>query len=331
MNEEHPFAQYIRMLGKGKSGSRSLTMDEAKQAMSMILKGEAEPMQLGAFLMLMRLKEETPEELAGFVMAARESLSLPEDMPTVQVDWSSYAGKRRQLPWFVLSALLLASHGISVFLHAASANDGRIYTPQILESMGITSCRDLTEAATRIRAQHFAFMSLEHLSPTLQYLMTLRPILGLRSPANTLVRMINPMHAPLAIQGIFHPGYRDLHQLAALKLEQPHLVVLKGEGGESERDPDSACLVKSVHDGQLSEEEWPAMFANRHIKDERMDTSRLPALWKGEIEDEYALAAVTGTAAIVLKAMGKADNRESAQTLAMDMWRRRSTMWPGVH
>ena len=60
MNEEHPFAGYIRTLGKGKHGSRSLSQDEAHRAMQMILAGEAEPIQLGAFLMLMRVKEETP-------------------------------------------------------------------------------------------------------------------------------------------------------------------------------------------------------------------------------------------------------------------------------
>jgi anthranilate phosphoribosyltransferase len=64
---EHPFAEYIRILGKGKKGSRPLTQDEAYHAMKMILAEEVLPIQLGAFLMLMRVKEETPEELAGFL------------------------------------------------------------------------------------------------------------------------------------------------------------------------------------------------------------------------------------------------------------------------
>ena len=75
---EHPFAEYIRILGKGKKGSRPLTQDEAYQAMKMILAEDVLPIQLGAFLMLMRVKEETPEELAGFVLAARESCHLSQ-------------------------------------------------------------------------------------------------------------------------------------------------------------------------------------------------------------------------------------------------------------
>lgn len=61
-----------------------------------------EPEQLGAFLMLLRIKEETPAEVAGFVRAAKRRFTLPEPKPVVDLDWSSYAGKRRQLPWFLL-------------------------------------------------------------------------------------------------------------------------------------------------------------------------------------------------------------------------------------
>ena len=66
---EHPFAQYVRILGKGKSGSRSMTREEARAAMGMILDQQVEPEQLGAFLMLLRMKEEAPEELAGLFVA----------------------------------------------------------------------------------------------------------------------------------------------------------------------------------------------------------------------------------------------------------------------
>ena len=68
---EHPFAQYVRIVGKGKTGSRSLSYEEAYQAFSMILKDEVLDVQLGAFLMLLRVKEESVDELAGFVQATR--------------------------------------------------------------------------------------------------------------------------------------------------------------------------------------------------------------------------------------------------------------------
>ena len=67
----HPFARFVRLLGRGKTLARALTIDEAEEAMAMILAGEVLPEQLGAFLMLLRIKEETGEEIAGFLRAAR--------------------------------------------------------------------------------------------------------------------------------------------------------------------------------------------------------------------------------------------------------------------
>ena len=106
----HPFARFIAILGRGRNLSRALTLEEAEEAMTMILEDNVLPEQLGAFLMLLRVKEESPAEIAGFVQAVRKSLPPPPDAPPA-VDWSSYAGKKRQLPWFLLAALCLAQSG----------------------------------------------------------------------------------------------------------------------------------------------------------------------------------------------------------------------------
>ncbi len=93
MVQEHPFAQYVRILARGPGRSRALTFDEARDAMRMIAAGEAEPIQLGAMLMLMRYRQESPEELAGFVAALRETFP-PSSATQVDLDWPSYAAGR---------------------------------------------------------------------------------------------------------------------------------------------------------------------------------------------------------------------------------------------
>jgi len=320
-NQEHPFAAFIRALGKGRKGTRALTEAEAYTAMCMILDDEVDPVQLGALLMLMRVKEETPQELVGFVRAVRESLVLPKDLPDVQLDWTSYAGKRRHLPWFLLCALLLAENGIPVFMHGVCGHTtGRVYIKDVLDALGLEVSSSLADAAGRIKTGNFAYLDLKHLSPRLREIMDLRPLLGLRSPVNTVVRLLNPFSAPYMMQGVFHPGYRPMHQEAGLLLKQPHMAVLKGEGGEIERTPDTRCLVQCVHNGRPSEEEWPPMFQQRHVREETLDPTRLAAVWKGSVEDEYATAAIVGTAAITLKMMGRADTKEGAEKLAHEMW-----------
>jgi len=323
--EEHPFAQYVRILGKGKRGSRGLTQQEAYDAMGMVLRGEIEQCQLGAFLMLLRVKEETPEEVAGFVQATRETFTLPATLPQVDLDWSSYAGKRRHLPWFILSALLIAENGIKVFMHGAEGHTaGRVYTRETLELLGIPTANSFDAAADHLATNNFAYLPLQYMSPIMHEIIQMRPLLGLRSPVHTVARMFNPFNAEYEIQGIFHPAYRDTHQQAALLVNQPHIAVMKGEGGEIERNPDQSVLIKSVHNGELSEEEWPAMFKGRHLKDESMDIHRMVKVWEGSDSDEYAIAAITGTVAVALKLMGKANSQAEAHQQANTMWQNRN-------
>jgi anthranilate phosphoribosyltransferase len=321
---EHPFADIIRILGKGKKGSRPLTQEEAHRAMRMILADEVLPVQLGAFLMLMRVKEETPEELAGFVTAARESFNH-QAHTQVDLDWSSYAGKRRHLPWFLLSALLLAENGIRVLMHGSEGHTaGRLYTANVLPYLGLHPANSMQEAKQQLEQRRFAYISLEHFCPKLHDIIELRPILGLRSPVHTLVRLLNPFNAQYSIQGIFHPSYRPVHQQASALLQQDS-AVLKGEGGETERNPDVDCLVQSVHNGELLDENWPALFTHRHVKAEQLDPEQLALLWQNSIQDDFAEATIIGTAAIALKLLGKADNQQQAHQLACDYWLNRNT------
>jgi anthranilate phosphoribosyltransferase len=320
-NTEHPFAEFIKILGKGKKGSRPLTQDEAYRAMRMIMANQVEPTQLGAFLMLMRIKEETSEELVGFVQAARDSLQLPENPIHVDLDWSSYAGKRRHLPWFILTNLLLAENGIKIFMHGAAGHtEGRLYTEDVLKALGIPVANSFTEAMQQIEQTHFSYLPLQNFCPRLYEVIELRWLMGLRSPVHTLVRLLNPLNATHTIQGIFHPSYRAVHQQAALLLGQQNMAVLKGEGGETERNPDMDCLVQSVVNGQLQDEQWQALFVRRHMKAESLDPQQLLIHWRGDSEDEFATATIIGTAAIALKLLDSSKTQQQAQQLATDYW-----------
>jgi len=320
----HPFAQYIRTLGRGKKGSRDLTQDEAYRAFKMIIDDEVEPEQLGAFLMLMRVKEETPVELAGFVKAAKTAIPSPNCDVRVDLDWSSYAGKRRQLPWFLLSAFLLADNGVNVLMHGLRGRkDNRVYTPDVLKHFKLSGANTLDAAAAQINTTGFAFIELDHLIPKLAELIELRELLGLRSPVHSLSRLLNPLNAPHVIQGIFHPAYKATHRDAANVLEIPHATVIKGDGGEIEMNPDVDNETFTVSQGECGADHWPALFDVRHLKDETLDPRRLAGLWSGELDDEYGEAAVILTCAVALKLLNKAPDQDAAIALATQWWQAR--------
>ncbi|MES2720936.1 MAG: glycosyl transferase family protein [Pseudomonadota bacterium] len=330
---EHPFAQYVRILGKGKTSSRSLTLEEARDAMAMIVAGEVEPVQLGAFLMLLRVKEESPDELAGFVMAARAGLQAARDdalakagQSAIQVDldWSSYAGKRKHYPWFLLAVKVLAAQGVRVFMHGASGHTvNRLYTEAVLPHLDLPVCQQWTEVSSALAATNFAYLSLDTVCPPLGEIIQLRNVLGLRSPVHTLSRLLNPLDAPYVMQAIFHPAYRESHQHAAERLGYRNSCVIKGEGGEIERNPDGLCLAKQIVDGVLTEEEWPALFPLRHAAEEAFDLEHFLAVWRGEAEHEYGEMAVIGTLALALRVLQRADSQASALDLASRYWQQR--------
>ncbi|WP_137702284.1 glycosyl transferase family protein [Marimonas lutisalis] len=321
--QPHPFSKFVAILGRGKTKQRHLTLDESVEAMEMLLRDEAVPEQIGAFLMLLRLKEEAPEEIAGFALGTRKTFDLPADMPHVDIDWSSYAGKRIQLPWFVLSVMALVNAGYSVCMHGTEGHTpGRVYTRGVLEELGFPAARTLAEAADQIRARRFAYVPLEVMSPTLRHLINLRPIFGLRSPVHSFSRMLNPFDAPTVMQGIFHRGFMDIHSGAAQHLGIPNMAVFRGEGGEIERRPNKPTQVWTTHgkDAPIVEE-WPQLLPEGHQPpDEEMDTARLLQVWRGEIEDTYAEATITGTIAVTLRTMGKAGSIAEAEEMGRAVW-----------
>lgn len=327
MQQEHPFAEYIRILGKGRNGSRGLSEHESYTAMKMILNEEVEPIQLGAFLMLMRVKEETGAEVAAAVKAIKESLQLPSEPTKVDLDWSSYAGKKRVLPWYLLSTLLMAENGIRIFMHGASGHTaGRIYSKNVLPELGVDIATTLEEASQQLQANNFAYMDLEHLSPKMHQIIEMRPLLGLRSPVHTIARMLNPFNAEYVMQGIFHPGYQPTHQEAGLILGFSHMAVIKGEGGEIERNPDLKLSIQSIHQGEMVDEEWPPIFTQRHIRTNSQDLNinDLKRVWSGELRDEYAEATIKGTVAVTLYMMQRAADRNEAEQQAEEMWQQRN-------
>lgn len=325
MQQEHPFAPYIRILARGKTKTRDLTQQEAKEAMAMILAEQVTAEQLGAFLMLQRLKEESAEEIAGFVEASQQSFKISGTLPRVDLDWSSYAGKKKQLPWFLLAALVLVKSGVRIFMHGTEGHTaGRLYTRDILKEIGFPITENIQGAAASLEQTGFAYLPLEYLCPVFNDIINLKHVLGLRSPIHTVARMMNPFKAPYVLQGIFHPTFMPKHQIAAQLLAQPHLAVFRGEGGEIECRPNKAFKVMTCHGDILETESWPQLAEDsRQEIDETLDVSRLKAIWSGEVDDPYADAAVEGTIAISLKTMQKSDTVENALKKAKEMWQAR--------
>lgn len=317
---EHPFAEFVRILGKGKRGARGLTREEARVAMTLLLEGKVEDAQLGAFLMLLRHKEESAEELAGFTEALRAHLQAPSI--AVDLDWPTYAGKKRHLPWYLLAAKCLANNGVRILMHGGGAHTaGRLYTEQLLSLLEIPLCRDWAAVSHGLDQQRLVFFPLQDWAPQLQRMIDLRNTLGLRSPIHSLARVLNPLAARCGLQSIFHPGYQAVHREAS-RLLGDHAVVIKGDGGEIEVNPDVISHLYGTTAGEAWDEEWPALSELRHVKPPSLQPEQLLAVWRGEAEDSYGEMAVVATMALALRGLGS--DREQAFATARGYWSARN-------
>ncbi|MEL7211772.1 MAG: glycosyl transferase family protein [Pseudomonadota bacterium] len=300
-------APFIRIIAQGKGRARSLTQAEATEAMTLILSGEAAPETIGALLMVLRLRGETDAEIAGFTAALRASVC--HTLPPVDLDWPCYsAGRTRGAPLFLLAAKLVTQAGYRVMLHGT--NRSRHDLRNALQQTGILSDR-------------LTYHPLDALSPVAQNLLDLRDTFGLRSCINTVLRMWNPTAARATVQGVFHPSYRGLQARAAEALGQTDLSVIKGGGGEFERNPAKDIAVYGLRDGMHIEEVAPRLLEDTrrlHEPDQQVD---LAGLWAGSATDEFAQATVVATAGLALWTLDAAPTITAADRLAERLWQSR--------
>lgn len=305
MSNNHPFSQYLRILGKGPRTRRSLTVEEARTAMQIIWQGEVTERQLGAFLLLMRANGESTDELVGFLQQIKQQLtqSLPEQpMESPDLDWCTYSGKWRYPPYFLLALKLLAENGYKVLLHGDSGQfTQRAYAQEWLNPLGfqVMPADEMPWQDKRV-----CYQPLEQLAQPIREILHLKSELGVRTVFNTLVKLLNPFRAPASVQGIYHKGVENLHHAAAAYNGTGCNLVFKGEGGEAEIRPDA--LIKLYfslpEQTQPIELKIPAVIERQKCPDVWQHQDLLD-LWAGSKVDLYGEQSVICTATVALMAM----------------------------
>jgi anthranilate phosphoribosyltransferase len=314
------FARFIATLGRGPGRSRALTRAEAREAFALVLAGEADPHQVGAFLMLLRYRGEDPEEVTGLVEAARASAGLPDAELAADLDWPSYgAGRTRGAPWFLLAALALAQSGVRVLMHGSNAFSGGISVEDALAALGLRPAENVTQVGQTLRVQRYAYLPIRYLAPSLERLLGLRHLFGLRSPVNTVARLLDPAAAPASVDGVFHPAYIDVHLGVAERMRRPRLLVLKGGGGEAERNPAKPIAAHLWQNANGRTELLLPPYAD--TLDEMSESAALlAAVWRGEAAAPRAVATVRATIAVALLAAGLTATPATADSDAEAIW-----------
>jgi len=238
-------ASLIKRVARGKHGSEHLSQDEARFVFSELLNPQADELQLGAFLIAERMKGEASEELAGFVQAAREHVSHFDTIkaPAGAVDLPCYAGKRRAAHAYLIAALEARDKGVPIFVHGVSSIEGRVTAWEVLKDAGIKSAANLSDAKAIMAHDGMVYMDLADVCPDLNRIYHLRERLGVRSFANTVARLLNPMLCDKQLNGFFHTPYAEYMAQANVLLGQKQSLIFMGAEGEPELYADRQKVV----------------------------------------------------------------------------------------
>ncbi|NQW80743.1 MAG: DNA-binding protein YbiB [Polaromonas sp.] len=224
-------SHYIKEIGRGKDGARSLSREQAADLLGQVLDGTVTDLEVGAFCLAMRIKGETPQEMAGFLDAAHARLQrFPAlaDSAVCTVVLPSYNGARKLPVLTPLLALLLAREGLAVLVHGTATESTRVLSSDVLQALTIPA---LTTVAP-IEAGSVAFAPTELLSPGLKRLLDVRRLVGLRNPAHSLVKLMNPCFGKaLVVSSYTHPEYA-VSMAQTLALMQANALLLRGTEGE---------------------------------------------------------------------------------------------------
>lgn len=240
---------YLKEIGRGKDGARALTRAQACELLGWLLDGQAHPLQVGAFCLAMRIKGETAQEMAGFMDAvhARLPASAPATSPVVVLP--SYNGARRLPVLTPLLALLLVRQGLPVLLHGSTTESSRVTAAQVLAHMGHAASPDLQTP----QPGQLVHIAPRQLLPGLADLLDARATIGLRNPAHSLVKHMNPLAASgttsLVVGCYTHPEY-SISMEAAHAEAGSHALLLRGMEGEPVADPRRQPALRGIVQGR---------------------------------------------------------------------------------
>lgn len=249
-------SHYIKEIGRGKEGARSLTREQAADLFGLVLDGAVSDLEIGAFCLSMRIKGETTEELMGFIDAAHArididalqgSWNMPASKPIVVIP--SYNGARKLPLLTPLLAFLLEREGLSVLVHGL--DEGLKAASGVLR---VTSAELFKHPILRKETSaNVQYVSIAQLSPKLQKLLDVRKIVGLRNSAHSVVKLINPYHGLTAIRSVLvtsytHPEYAVSMSLALAGLQATALL-LRGTEGEAVADPRRTPAMAGLKQG----------------------------------------------------------------------------------
>jgi anthranilate phosphoribosyltransferase len=314
--------QALGVLAEG----QNLDAELMRAAMTEIMGGEADPAQIGGFLMALRVKGETPEEIAAAAEVMRRFAARVEIDTEGLTDIVGTGGDGASLfNVSTASAFVAAAAGVRVAKHGNRSVSSQSGAADVLEAAG---CRlDLApeQVARLIDELGVGFLFAPQHHAAMKHAIGPRKSLGLRTLFNLLGPLTNPALAPNQVLGVFAAELvRPMAEVMAA-LGARHVLVVHGSDGLDEISPVVSTLVAELREGAIHEYELDPRDFGIHLDSLAAMTvtnaagslALIKQALGGARTDAADMLALNAGAAIYVG--GKADSLRDGVTLAREM------------
>ena len=230
---------------------RRLSREEAREAIAHVLAGEASEAQLGAFLMALRLRGETEDELVGAAEAMRAAMT-PVEAPEDAIDIVGTGGDGAQtFNISTLAAIIAAACGVTVAKHGGKAASSRSGSSDVLAELGVKVGLSPAKASACLNATGICFMAAPTHHPALRFAAGARSELSLRTIFNLLGPMCNPAGVKRQVLGVYDRRWLEPMARAMRELGSERVWLLHGGDGLDEATTTGPTLVTTLEAGAI--------------------------------------------------------------------------------
>ncbi|HSG00502.1 MAG TPA: anthranilate phosphoribosyltransferase [Vicinamibacterales bacterium] len=231
---------------------RHLTRAEATEAMRIIMAGEATPAQIAGFLVALRQKGETTEELIGFAEVMRSCVVPLVHSQTSAIDTCGTGGDGSgTLNISTAAAIVAAAAGAVVAKHGNRSVSSRCGSADLLEQWGVRLELPPEAAARCLAENRIAFLFAPHYHPAMKHAAGPRRELGIRTVFNLLGPMTNPAGVKRQVLGVFDRKWVEPLARTLCALGTEHALVVSSHDGLDEISPNAPTEVAEVRMGQV--------------------------------------------------------------------------------
>ena len=230
---------------------RSLTEGEAQQVMAQIMDGEATPAQLGAFLVALRMKGESPEEILGMVRAMRAKAVAVQAGGDLLDTCGTGGDSSGTFNISTASALVAAAAGLRVAKHGNRSATSRCGSADVLEALGARLAVTPEQAKQCLDKVGFAFLFAPGYHPAMRHAAGPRGEIGVRTVFNILGPLVNPAGATRQLLGVADAELAPKMAIIIQKLGAKHALIVHGEDGLDEVSLSGQTRVHEVRDGSI--------------------------------------------------------------------------------